>query len=223
MNRLNRAEQNERNRALVLAAARRVFLARGYHGATLDEIADEAGFSRGVVQSRFGNKADLFLALLEERIAERAAQNARLAGDLSGAEGIRVLREHAARRNRAELGWGLLLIEFRVHAARDPELARRYAALHARTRQALARVIADAYRRAGQPPPFPAEEMAQMILAIEAGVRLEQAADPEGAAPSAAFEHLRDLVGSPAPAGDGAPGTGPPRPGADARETGRSI
>ncbi len=42
MNRLSRAEQNERNRALVLDAARRVFLARGYHAATLDEIADEA-------------------------------------------------------------------------------------------------------------------------------------------------------------------------------------
>jgi len=197
MSRLSRAEQNERNRTLVLAAARQIFLTRGYHAATLDEIADEAGFSRGVVQSRFGNKADLFLALLEERIAARAAQNAGLTEGLSGAEGIRVLREHAVRRNRAELDWGLLLIEFRVHAARDPELTRRYATLHARTRQALAEVITDVYRRAGQPTPSPAEEMAQMILAIEAGIRLEQAADPEGMA-SAAFERLRDAVGAPA-------------------------
>ena len=44
MKRLTRAEQAERNRGLVLAAARRVFLARGYHGATLEQIADEAGF-----------------------------------------------------------------------------------------------------------------------------------------------------------------------------------
>jgi AcrR family transcriptional regulator len=202
MKRLSRAEQNERNQALVLDAARRVFLARGYHAATLDEIADEAGFSRGVVQSRFGNKADLFLALLEERIAERAAQNERLAAGLAGAEGTRVLREHAARRNRAELDWGLLLIEFRVHAARDAELGRRYAALHARTRQGLAGVITGVYERAGQPPPFPPQEMAQMILAVEAGIRLEQAAEPGGPAPSAAFERLRDLIGSPARSGD---------------------
>ena len=203
MKRLSRAEQNERNRALVLEAARRVFLARGYHAATLDEIADEAGFSRGVVQSRFGNKADLFLALLEERIAERAAQNARLAEGLGGAEGMRVLREHAARRNRAELDWGLLLIEFRVHAARDRGLSVRYAALHARTRQRLAGVITDVYRRAGQPPPFPPKEMAQMILTVEAGVRLEQAADPQGLEPPAAFERLRGFIESPLPSGDG--------------------
>ena len=210
MKRLNRAEQNERNRTLVLAAARRVFLTRGYHAATLDEIADEAGFSRGVVQSRFGNKADLFLAMLEERIAERAAQNARLAGGLSGAQGMRVLREHAARRNRAELDWGLLLIEFRVHAARDPELSRRYAAAHARTRQALAGVITEVYERAGQRPPLPPEEMAQMILTVEAGVRLEQAADPEGAGPLAAFERLRGFIESPLPSGDGARQAGRP-------------
>jgi len=203
MNRLSRAEQNERNRALVLEAARRIFLARGYHAATLDEIADQAGFSRGVVQSRFGNKADLFLALLEEQIAERAAQNARLAEGLSGAEGMRVLREHGARRNRAELDWGLLVIEFRVHAARDPDLSRRYAALHARTRQALAEVITGIHRRAGQLPPFPAEDMAQMILTVEAGIRLEQAAEPEGPEAPTAFGLLRGFPESPLPSGDG--------------------
>jgi AcrR family transcriptional regulator len=211
MKRLSRAEQNERNRALVLKAARQIFLTRGYHAATLDEIADEAGFSRGVVQSRFGNKADLFLALLEERIAERTAENAQLARELSGAEGMRVLREHAARRNRAELDWGLLLIEFRVHAARDADLSRRYAALHGRTRQGLAEVITGMYRRAGQAPPFPAEEMAQMILTVEAGIRLEQAARPDGPEAPAAFERLRGFLESPLPSGDGARKAGRPR------------
>ena len=76
--RLTRAEQGERNRGLVLAAARRVFLERGYAGATLEAIAEEAGFSKGVVYSQFAGKPDLFLALLEARIAERAEQNARV-------------------------------------------------------------------------------------------------------------------------------------------------
>lgn len=81
--RLSRAEQNDRNRALLLAAALRVFLARGYHAATLEQIADEAGFSKGVVYSRFDSKADMFLALLTDRIAERAVQNAAAAGQLA--------------------------------------------------------------------------------------------------------------------------------------------
>src|ERR1700760_1705219 len=82
--RLSRSEQNDRNRALLLSAALQVFLSRGYHAATLEQIADEAGFSKGAVYSRFASKADMFLALLEGRIAERAAQNAELAGELAG-------------------------------------------------------------------------------------------------------------------------------------------
>ena len=82
--RLSRAEQNGRNRTLLLAAARRVFLDRGYYAATLEQIADEAGFSKGVVYSRFASKADMFLALLEDRIEERAAANADLARRLAG-------------------------------------------------------------------------------------------------------------------------------------------
>ena len=84
MKRLSRTEQVGRNRALVLDAARRVFLARGYHAATLEQIAEEAGFSKGVVYSQFDSKADLFLALLEARISERAVENARLAESMPG-------------------------------------------------------------------------------------------------------------------------------------------
>ena len=76
-----RAEKVEANRTSVLAAARQVFLAKGYAGATLDAIAEQAGCSKGVVYSQFGGKADLFLALLDARIDERAAQNERLAAD----------------------------------------------------------------------------------------------------------------------------------------------
>src|ERR1700735_1393810 len=87
---LSREEQVERNRRLVLEAARRVFLARGYASATLDVIADEAGFSKGVVYSQFASKADMFLALLEASISERAEQNERLAGGLArGERGVR--------------------------------------------------------------------------------------------------------------------------------------
>src|SRR5262249_33234484 len=105
MKRLSRAEQAERNRALVLDAARRVFLARGYQGATLEQIAEEAGFSKGVVYSQFESKADLFLALLEARIAERAADNARLAEALPPGEELPALLGQLARGDQVMPGW----------------------------------------------------------------------------------------------------------------------
>src|ERR1700691_6279572 len=94
--RLTRTEQTERNRALLLAAAREVFLERGYHCASVDQIADQAGFSTGVVYSQFDGKADLFLTLLEARIEQRAAGNARAVETLAGEAGLARLLQHGA-------------------------------------------------------------------------------------------------------------------------------
>ena len=122
--RLSRPEQVQRNRGLVLEAARRVFLERGYAGATLEAIADEAGFSKGVVYSQFAGKPDLLLALLEQRIEERATSNAERAAALTGAEGLRSLLRTNARLGDEDADWTQLVIEFRLVAARDARLTR---------------------------------------------------------------------------------------------------
>jgi AcrR family transcriptional regulator len=177
--RLSRAEQNDRNRALLLAASRRVFLERGYYAATLDQIADEAGFSKGAVYSRFASKADMFLALLEDRIAERAARNAQLTGGLAGTGNFAALLDQAQGDERSTPGWRLLVTEFRLHAARDPELNRRYAALHARTVDGVARMFAEISKDNAEGLPFPPPLMAELWLAIETGRALEQITDPD--------------------------------------------
>ena len=194
--RLTRAEQAERNRALLLAAARTVFLKRGYHGASVEQIADEAGFSTGVVYSQFGGKADLFLALLEARITERAAANTQAVEGLTGDEGIARLLEHAASVDRAEPEWGLLVVEFRVHAVRDPELARRYADAHQRTLAGAERVVAGLYQRAGEQPPLPPADLARLLVAIDTGARLEEAAAP-GSSPMTLLARLLGRLISP--------------------------
>jgi len=167
------------NRAAVLAAAKRVFLARGYAGASLDAIAEEAGFSKGVVYSQFGGKADLFLALLDSRIDERAAENERIAGDSGGAASVLALLENFERDSQAEAGWRSLLVEFRAAALRDPELNRRYAASHERTIERLADLLAQVHARVDVEPAVAPRTMAEFILAVGAGLALERAANPD--------------------------------------------
>ena len=181
--RLRRAEQVERNRTAVLDAARRVFLDRGYGGATVDAIAEEAGFSKGVVYSQFGSKADMFMELLEQRIADRAAQNERLAAGKPLAAAARELLLAAERDVVSEHGWAQLLVEFRTHAARDPVLNRRYADAHRRTVAELAALLARLHDRDGTPPVVPVTSMAEFVLAMGTGVTLERAANP-GALPA---------------------------------------
>src|SRR2546429_3688057 len=176
--RLRRAEQVERNRTAVLDAARRVFLDRGYGGATVDAIAEEAGFSKGVVYSQFGSKADMFMALLEQRITERAAQNERVAAGKSPADAARELLLAANRELVSEQGWAQLLVEFRAHAARDPVLNRRYADAHRRTVAELAALLARLHEQAGTSQAVPPQSMAEFVLAMGTGLTLELAANP---------------------------------------------
>src|SRR6266516_3949884 len=68
--RLTRQDKRQANRARILQAARKVFGQLGYHGATIEAIADEAGLSNGAVYYNFANKEDLFLALLDDWRAE---------------------------------------------------------------------------------------------------------------------------------------------------------
>lgn len=179
MARLRRSEQVELNRVAVLDAARRVFLAHGYSGASLEAIAEEAGFSRGVVYSQFGSKADMFLALLDRRIEQRAVQNEMIAARFAGARGLKHLIRAGEDDAVAEPGWVYLLIEFRVVALRDPELNRRYAEAHKRTVAGIAAVIDQIYDRAEEPPPVPVRSIAEYLQALAVGTALERAASAE--------------------------------------------
>jgi AcrR family transcriptional regulator len=194
--RMSRPEQVRRNRGLVLEAARRVFLHRGYAGATLDAIADEAGFSKGVVYSQFDGKPDLLLALLEQRIEERAAANAERAAGLTGVDGLRSLLRTNARLGDEDADWTQLVIEFRVVAARDAQLNARYAAAHARTVGHLAETLAGIAARGRQRLVLGPRHTAELILALGAGVSLERTAEP-GALPEPVLEELVTRLAEP--------------------------
>jgi AcrR family transcriptional regulator len=194
--RRGREAQVERNRELLLAAARRVFLARGYHGSTLEAIAADAGFSKGVVYSQFESKADLFLALLDERIEERAAENERVVREAGGgAAAVGALCALGRRRARKEVDWNLLLLEFRAQAARDPAVNESYAKAHARAIDGIAHLLAGMFETAGVEPALPPRILATFILAIGSGAHLENLVAPESLPPAAVIQLIERALG----------------------------
>jgi AcrR family transcriptional regulator len=61
------ATKGERTRAVLLDAAKRLFVSNGYHGTSMRQIADEAGLALGGIYNHFGNKEDIFVGVLMER------------------------------------------------------------------------------------------------------------------------------------------------------------
>lgn len=179
---LTREERKDQTRRQLLDAGRDVFLREGFLRATVEQVAAEAGFTTGAVYSAFGGKAELFLAVLDERIEERAhgmreaargAENPEDAGRAVGRQWIETLRREPA--------WTLLMIEFWVYAARDPELYREVIERHRRPVEVAAGIITDLGARH---PEFdllmPPIDLARASSAIGHGFALEKLLDPDG-------------------------------------------
>jgi AcrR family transcriptional regulator len=70
----DRSARRARTRAQLLEAAARVYARRGFESATLDEVAEEAGFTKGAVYDHFGSKENLLFALLDEHLSGQIAE-----------------------------------------------------------------------------------------------------------------------------------------------------
>src|ERR1700754_3925743 len=69
-----RAEKQARTRAELISTAASVFARRGYQGASVEEIAEQAGYSHGGGYSNFKGRAALFLAVFESYMADRVGE-----------------------------------------------------------------------------------------------------------------------------------------------------
>jgi AcrR family transcriptional regulator len=178
--RLTRAEKKAETRQRLLDAAGRVFARRSFHGASVDEIAEEAGFSKGAVYSNFASKEDLFLALLERRIDERIKEIARV---VESDAPIEHQLNEAARGFIDFVGedspWALLFTEFWAYAVRDPELRPRIAARLENMRSQLARLIEQRSTELGLELPRSPYELALTIMAMANGMAMEKLVDPD--------------------------------------------
>src|ERR687896_679820 len=146
--RKTQAERREETREEVLAAASRVFARNGFHGTSLDAVAEEAGFSRGAVYYNFADKEQLFLELLDRRCAERARDLREVFG--SGGDDLASTAEQAGIAAREALEamigdpeWRALYLEFLAHAARDKRFRRAFARRTDEMRQALEEVVVE--------------------------------------------------------------------------------
>ena len=167
--RLSRSQRQEQTRAQLLDAALRVFLRRGFHGASLDEIAEEAGYTTGAVYSNFKGKDDLFLAVLDAEAHRRFPLHSVLMLDASSIEeGLRASAREMAQYAREHPGWTGVYVEFWTHASRRPELRAKVAAQHERLLATVGGLVAEWASRWGWTPCRPGRSSVGSTRSAEA-------------------------------------------------------
>ncbi|MFA4928945.1 MAG: TetR/AcrR family transcriptional regulator [Patulibacter sp.] len=179
--RLTRKEQQERTRdALILAGARAV-AERGLHRASIDEIARDAGFTKGAFYANFANKDALVLAILErhfstaiEDVDDAVASNDEVADQARDA-GLKFADQMAS-----DPAWGRVFVELVGHATRDEEFRGEMLARIQPLRDRVAAVYAQRAEELGLESAHSPDEIARMTSTMASGVAIQRLIDPDG-------------------------------------------
>ena len=163
-----RAQTQER----LMAAAAQVFAERGIIGASVEEICEAAGFTRGAFYSNFDDKDELVLALIRQSIktqyaaAEHAIAQTKATPGLPDAADL-VSSALAAFAQAGRSGRETILTEreLLLYAARQPALRAPYLAFVEKCDRQLAVLIADALAYAGLEFSVPSAEGMALLTA----------------------------------------------------------
>jgi AcrR family transcriptional regulator len=179
--RSRREERKQETRAELIAAAANVFARRGFHGAAIEQIADEAGYSTGAVYWHFKGKDELFLAVYEAQAAARVRDiedfHKRAKGELP--QRARAYADQFMARLNDDPEFMVLTLEFLIHAWRNPPLREAFSHRVAWGRLAAARLLEEETQRTGYQLPMPAQDLATVLRELGVGLGLAKLADPD--------------------------------------------
>lgn len=179
----------------LLTAALHVFARRGYEQAGVDEIAAEAGYSKGALYWHFAGKEELLTTLLDERIDAPAREMVALLQSAPPDRDMSVEAARAFARRLREQREGVLLDrEYWSLAIRDPDLRARYVARQTELRRALAGALQARMCHLGTPDlPMGAEQVARIVMSIIAGLATDELIEPGSVDPDLLAETLAVL------------------------------
>jgi AcrR family transcriptional regulator len=179
MARMTRAERRAHTRSSLLEAAGRVFSSEGLQQASIDQVAEEAGFTKGAFYANFASKEELFLAMLDERFAGRLAEIGQVVADDDQLEDQARQGAEFTRYVRADPEWERLFFEFAAHAARNEDFRAEMVARYGTLREALAAAFGRWCEAHDVEPPVPLDQIVLMTCAMANGFALEQMLEPD--------------------------------------------
>jgi AcrR family transcriptional regulator len=182
----DRSERKAATRARLLEAAARVYARSGFAGATLDQVAAEAGFTKGAVYGHFGSKEKLLLALLQEHLAAQIAEQLELFNRVRGDRELPTWERPIAgsdswmRSMQEDPDPFRLFVELWSYAQRDEQLRVRLAAGLGALRMTFARFAAESDVDAGvEGSAEEQQQFANVLVGLILGLGLLKLADPE--------------------------------------------
>jgi AcrR family transcriptional regulator len=182
--RLTRAEGKARTREHLLEAAARTFADKGFAGASVEEIAESAGYSTGALYANFESKEQLFIELLSTRRSRAIERRANTVAEILDEEGSshedplgafsRTFVKVASRNTELVA----LQAEFWLYAVRNPEAMGVVAAKLDEQVDVLEPLTTFAMERSGTDPGVSPRAVTRAALALFQGLVRQHRIDP---------------------------------------------
>jgi AcrR family transcriptional regulator len=176
---LTRKEKQAKTRSSLLSSAAKLICRKGITEASVDDIAIDAGYTKGAFYANFQSKEEMFLVMLDKAYSEELERlEAHLPGD-APVEEVRESAQDFMQFVRSDPEWPRLYFEFVVYAARNPEFRQELATRNRAMRERIAEVIRNWAADFPTDTPFPFEDIATMLFCLADGFLVQQLVEPD--------------------------------------------
>jgi AcrR family transcriptional regulator len=176
---LTRHEKQQRTRRSLLRAAEKLFCQQGLDAASVDQVAQEAGYTKGAFYANFKSKEELFLVMLDERFAQELD---RLDRALAGAQEPLAEAQAAAAdfiHFASDENWPRLYFQFMSYAAHDEEFRQELATRLKAMRERLTEIFTHWKEGFGKTAPIPQQDITAMMFFMADGFLVDRLIEPE--------------------------------------------
>lgn len=176
--RLTREESRAQTRERLLDAASNVFVRDGIEAASIEEVTEAAGYSRGAFYSNFESKDELLCAVIDREIQRENQEIDAIVTAIPSNELIGKLREYYVAMGGDESNCAFWL-GLQLYSLRNDAIRPLVAELMRKKRDHVIDQVRRVFRAIGKEPPGSAETVALGLISIAQGLALTRMLDPE--------------------------------------------
>lgn len=168
---MTQEERKIETRRMLLDAAAEIFAQLGFHGASVDKIAEYAGYSKGAVYANFSSKEELFLALLEEKMKRDVDTiHQAMKKQHSIDQFIEKIEYHFDLERQTNKVWSILNMEFLLYSMRQESARKKWTAMIVESVEQISEGIESMIEPKNRESAPSAEELAWTILSLGNGM-----------------------------------------------------
>ncbi|MBU5267528.1 TetR/AcrR family transcriptional regulator [Virgibacillus proomii] len=193
--RLTREESKQQTRKELLKVASEMFAKQGFYSTSVDQIAEEAGYSKGAIYSNFGSKDDLFLSVFKENQKEDLQNLKTIAEKYNSLdEFINMIEQNHQYERKENQDWSILKLEFLLYAMRDASVREKLAPILQESRSQMINILKGFYQPNDQKHLVSIDKLAFLLLSLDIGIGIQSYVDEESIPENVFAEGLKLLL-----------------------------